>query len=96
MGILSDLFGGQSMYSTDMKSLPREQVRLLVSRSMIRTLDASEESLVEDIIDHARQNGKISLRKIDDLLGSLVYKNKISVHDKKGLMKQFESYFEKQ
>lgn len=96
MGILSDLFGGQSTYSTDMKSLPREQVRLLVSRTKIRTLDASEESLVEDTIDHARQNGKISLRKIDDVLRPLVYKNKISINDKKGIMKQFESYFEKQ
>jgi hypothetical protein len=95
MGIFSYLFGTRSTYSVDMKSLPREQIRLLVSRSRVRTLDADEEEIVEKIIEQARSGGKISLRKIDDALRLLVGKNKISINDKQGLMKQFETYFEK-
>ena len=95
MGFLSDLLGTSSTYSADMKSLSREQIRLLVSRSKVRTLDAKEEVLVEEVIEKTKVSGRTSLRKIDEQLRSLVSKNAISIHDKLGVMKQFEQYFEK-
>ncbi|PIR03164.1 MAG: hypothetical protein COV60_01820 [Candidatus Magasanikbacteria bacterium CG11_big_fil_rev_8_21_14_0_20_43_7] len=94
MGFFSYLFGTESAYSADMKSLPRDAIRVIVSRGVIRTLDQKEEFLVEDAIDRARRDGKISLQKIDTLLRSLVNQHKISVNDKQGILMQFQQYFE--
>ncbi len=96
MGIFSEIFGTQSKYSSDTKSLTREQIRVLVSRVRVRTLDSVEELLIEEAIDSARVSGKVSLRKIDEALLALVSKNKISINDKRGVQKQFVTFFEKQ
>ncbi|PIR76076.1 MAG: hypothetical protein COU32_03930 [Candidatus Magasanikbacteria bacterium CG10_big_fil_rev_8_21_14_0_10_42_10] len=94
MGFFDYVFGTHATYSADMKSVSREHIRLLVSQSRVRTLDSEEEYVVEDALDGARQDGKISLRKIDMILRSLVSKQIISVNDKKGVLTQFEHYFE--
>jgi len=77
-----------------MKSLSREQIRLYVSQSRVRTLNSREEEAIEHALDTARQNGNISLRKIDKTLQSLVSKKIISINDKNGLMTMFTQYFE--
>ncbi len=95
MGILGDLFGTQSKYSSELRSLPREDIRVVVSRSQVRTLNAKEETLIEDAIESERNNGRISMRKIDEILRAFVSKNDISINDKAGVLKQFDAYFEK-
>ncbi len=89
------LFGPTSSYSQDQKNLSRREIRDLVSRSKIRTLDADEESLVEETIDKARGgNGRISLAQIDLALRGLMNSKKISPSDKKSLMNRFASHLE--
>ncbi len=95
MGLFSEIFGMQSKYSTNLKSLSREQLLLLVSRVQVRTLTSEEEQLIEEAIEKVRVDGKVSLRKIDQALRSLVNKKKISIHDKQGVMKQLVNFFEK-
>lgn len=94
MGIINNLFGTGSTYSPDLKSLPREKIRIIISRSSIRTLDSDEEIMIENAIEQARVGGKISLRKIDNLLCSFVNRRKISINDKEGVLKQFKIYFD--
>lgn len=95
MGFFSYLFGAQSMYSSEPKNISREQIRILVSRTRVSSLNATEELLIEEAIDAARNNGRISMKKLNETLRSLVRTNKISDNDKTGVLKQFEMYFEK-
>jgi len=77
-----------------MKSLSNEQIRVFVSQSRVRTLNSHEEEAIERALGDARQNGKISLRKIDKTLQSLVSKRTISINDKNGMMTVLKQYFE--
>ncbi|EKD67543.1 MAG: hypothetical protein ACD_48C00348G0001 [uncultured bacterium] len=88
------IFGSNGSYSSDMKSLSREQIHLFVSQYQIQTLSIHEEKAIEDALDHARQQGKISLRKIDSTLQSLVSTRTISINDKQGVFAVFRQYFE--
>lgn len=83
------------MYSSEPKNISREQIRILVSRTRVSSLNATEELLIEEAIDAARNNGRISMKKLNETLRSLVRTNKISDNDKTGVLKQFEMYFEK-
>lgn len=95
MGFFESLFGVQSRYSTEQKSLTRQQIDLLVSQSRVRTLDQREEDRVEAAIEQARQGGKISLRKIEKTLHRLTRSHVISINDERALMTIFETFFAK-
>jgi len=95
MGIFSYLFGTDSVYSSEPKSLPSEQIRLIVSQAKTRTLTQKEEKKIEEALDAGRNSGRISMRKIDTILRTLVSSHIISLEDKKGVLKQCALYFEK-
>ncbi|MFH1286498.1 MAG: hypothetical protein ABII02_01975 [Candidatus Magasanikbacteria bacterium] len=77
-------------------SVSREEIRRIVSRYNVRSLDAAEERLIEDTIDKRRAgDGRISLFQIDEALRKLVNIYKISDIDRKGIMKVFTDYFTK-
>ena len=95
MGILSYFFGTQSVYSSEPKSLPTEQIRRIVSQAKIRTLSSKEEQIIEEAIQDGRNSGRISMKKIDTILQRLVSTNTISIHDKKGVLAQCALFFEK-
>ncbi|OGH69891.1 MAG: hypothetical protein A3C90_00850 [Candidatus Magasanikbacteria bacterium RIFCSPHIGHO2_02_FULL_51_14] len=96
MGIFDTLFGSPAgNYPQDEKSLSEVEIKKLVSRVHIRTLRQGEEGLVEQAIAARRHgDGKISLRQIYEALTQLKNQGKISVYDRKGLMKMFEEYFQ--
>ncbi|HBB38373.1 MAG: hypothetical protein UV82_C0009G0022 [Candidatus Magasanikbacteria bacterium GW2011_GWD2_43_18] len=94
MGFFDYIFGSNAAYSSEMKAVSREQIRMFVSQSSVRTLDSKEEDAIEDALATARQDGKISLQKVDKTLQSLVSKRVISINDKKGVFTLFEQYFE--
>ena len=76
------------------KPLPERELRLLISHHRNLTLDAAEETLVEEEILKVRHgDGTVSLRQIYDVLQHLYNSKKISISDKKSLMKNFEEYF---
>ena len=90
------LFGYTSSLSRYQKPLKTKEIKKIVSRVSISTLDRKEEELVENEIDKARgSDGKISLRQIEEVLRSLFSKKQISRSDKKKLMEHFEDYFNK-
>ena len=96
MGFFSSLFSSARQYSNQERQLSADRIRVLVSRIKVRTLDTSEERLVEEeIIKRRRGDGKISLHQIDEVLQTLQNKNKISEFDRKGLMKVFVEYYKK-
>jgi hypothetical protein len=86
-------FGRTSKYLQKEKPISVIQIRNLVSRFKIRSLDKDEERLVEELlIARRRGDGKISLRQVEDVLRKLRNQNKISRTDEKGLMKVFVEY----
>jgi len=95
MGIFGSFFGSSSdKYSQKEHPLPEIKIRELVSRIKVRSMDQGEENLVEEEIIKARLgDGKISLRKIDEILRRLVNTNKISITDKKSLIHIFSDYY---
>lgn len=95
MSFFGSVFGSSSYkYSNDQHPLPEREIKLLVSRVKIRTLDQNEEALVEQEIMNARVgDGKISLRQIEEVFRGLYNNRKISINDKKSLIKVFEEYF---
>lgn len=95
MGIFGSMFGSLSgAYSQTEHALSEIKIKELVSRVRISSLSQQEEQIVEqEIIKGRLGDGKISMRKIDEILRKLVNTNKISIHDKKSLMKVFSSYF---
>jgi len=96
MGFFDYFFGSGNTYSPDMKLLSRDDIRIIVSRARVKTLDQKEELAVEEAIDHARLDGRISMKKIDETLRHLVSNRTISINDKKGLLTQFEHHFTSQ
>lgn len=92
MGIFNDIFGGTgSRYSQNERQLSAEEIRSMVSRYRTQSLDAKEETLIEDALIRRRKgNGKISLRQVDEVLRSLEGKKKISQHDRSAIMRIFE------
>lgn len=98
MGFFDILFGSSSSSGYDKREQPvtKEQIQMLVSRAKTRSLDATEERLIEEtIIKRRKGNGKISLRQIDEALGNLEGRGKISAYDRKGVRRVFKTYFEK-
>lgn len=94
MSLFSALFGSGSSYSTVQKSLSREQIRHIVSRSRIQTLSAQEEAAIEEAIDKRRLgDGRISVAQIDEVLGKLEQTGTISINDRKSVIKAFQGHF---
>ena len=82
-------------YSNDEKSLSEIEIKQLVSRTKVKTLDANEEKAVESAISKRRKgDGKISLRQIYEALTLLKSAGRISQYDRTGLMTVFQEYFE--
>lgn len=78
-------------YSQSEKSLTTADIKRLVSRTSIKTLDQSEEGLVEsELIARKGLDGRISMRQIYQVLISLEQRHKISTFDRKKLLKIFE------
>ncbi len=100
MGFFSFLLGTgefkKQKLSIEEVPLSLEEIQKLVSRFKIKSLDAGEEKLVEQAIAYRRLNDrKISLRQIDEILGQLVLKGKISRFDRKSLVSVFDEHFKK-
>ena len=88
MGLFSN---PSDKYSQTEKSLSTVQIKQLVSRVKVNTLDQGEESLVEqELIARKGSNGTISMRQIYDVLNRLENSNNISAFDKKKLLQIFE------
>lgn len=93
MGFFSSFFGG-IQYSQKEHYLTEIEIKKLVSRVHINTLKQDEESLVEEaIIARRHGDGKISLQQIYEVLTQLKNQHKISVQDRKGLMRVFAAHF---
>lgn len=95
MGMFSSLFGSPSdKYSQIERPLSELKIRELVSKSKVISLSQAEEALVEQTLIKARMgNGKISMRKIDQILRKLMNTHKISLQDKQGLIKVFNRHY---
>jgi hypothetical protein len=95
MGFFSTLFGSaSSVYDQHERAITKEQIQQLVSRYKTRSLDAAEEQLIEETLIKRRKNdGKISLRQIDEVLRKLEGQYKISEYDRKGIIDIFQKYF---
>ena len=77
-------------------SLTRDQIKKLVSKYNVRSLDSAEERLIEEaIMDRRRGDGRISLFQINEALCKLKNQYKISDVDRKGVLRVFTDYFEK-
>ena len=89
------LFGSPAdKYSPIEHALSELEIKRLVSRLNVQSLDQNEEELVENLLISRRKgDGKISLRQIYEVLVKLDYQNKISEVDRKGLMAVFEEHF---
>lgn len=98
MSFLSDLFGtlfGGSAYSHADHSLSHEEVRRLISHTHLPSLSQDQVILVEEAILSQRHEGKISLNKINEVLGKMVHSYQISEIDRHAVMKVFKNYFSK-
>ena len=95
MGLFGSLFGSPSAkYSQKEYPLSEIKIKELVSQIKVNSLSSAEERVVEQAIVRGRLgDGKISIRKIDEILRKLVNTRKISIHDKKGLMRVFTRYY---
>ncbi len=98
MSIFSAVFGSKSAYkySNEQKALPEREIKRIVSHHKITSVDADEETLVEQEILSARHgDGKISLRQVHEVLSHLYSTRKISLSDKQALMKTFVDYYKR-
>lgn len=95
MGLFSTLFGSPS-HRYDQREYPLSEleIRKIVSHEHVMSLSQEEQQLVEHEIIKARMgDGKISMRKIYEILTHLANTHKISLVDKKALVTLFEKYF---
>lgn len=87
-------FFSTNKYSTKEHYLSKEEIGRLVSVSQVKSLSQSEERVVEGLLETRRgADGKISLAQINEVLIKLKNQNQISKYDKEGLMRIFESHF---
>ena len=87
------LFGPSVKYSQVEHQLSEFDIKKLVSRYKVKSLDSDEEDSVEQIIIARRHgDGKISLQQIYETLTRMKNKNQISRQDRDGVMKAFEEH----
>src|SRR3989339_1592078 len=95
MSIFGTIFGSTKKYSTQEETLTNEEIKKIVSRLRIRSLDQKEEDLIEQAIAARRQgDGKISLQQIHEVLTKLKNQHSISDNDRRALMEVFTEYLE--
>ena len=88
------LFGPSIKHPIIEHQLSEFDIKKLVSHYKVRSLDSTEEGLVEQtIIARRHGDGKISLQQIYEILTQIKNQNKISRVDKDGLMRVFGEYF---
>ena len=88
------LFGTTIKYSREEKQLSAYDIKRLTSHIKVRSLESSEENIVENaLIARRHGDGKISLEQIYKELTKLKNQNKISRYDRDGLMKVFQEHF---
>ena len=90
MGFFDSYFNSGSKYPKTEHQLSSQKIKELVSHFKVKSLDSTEEGLVEKtLIARRRGDGKISLFQIYEALTKLRNQNKISQVDRDGLMKVF-------
>jgi hypothetical protein len=95
MSIVDYIFGNTSKFPKEEKNLSQRKIKDLVSRSKTKSLDQTEELLVEQVIMKRRRgDGKISLFQINEALTKLKNQNKISKFDMDSLNSVFKNYFD--
>lgn len=95
MGFFQYLFGTNSdQYSREEYSVSAQEIRNLVARTKVKSLDASEEKVVEEALIAGRGvNNRLSVYQIDLILRALQHKKYISINDRKGIIRVFEGFF---
>ena len=92
-----DVLLGIKTYSTTQKLLSSEEIEQLVAQSSVSSLTRQEALIVEHAIEERRLgDGRISLSQIDETLRRLERQKKISINDRRALMKIFENFFQKE
>lgn len=90
-----DVLLGIKTYPTTQKLLSEEEIEDLVSISSISSLTSQEAKTVQHAIAERRLgDGRISLSQIDETLRSLERQKKMSINDRRALMKIFEKFFQ--
>jgi len=93
MGILSDMFGMGKTYSSKPKQITSSTIQSLVSKGNVRSVDYKEEPVIEAALIAARNGGALSMQNVYKTLQKLEANKKISKHDRQGIMKVFQTYF---
>lgn len=87
--------GPSDKYSQEEKYITEDTIQKLVSTLHVRSLDQSEERLVEgELLKKRGSDGKISMRQVYDVLNRLEDAHKISPTDKKRLLEILEDELE--
>jgi len=95
MGFFSYVFGPITTGFSRRHTLSREDAELLISKFKVNTLTDDEVEIIKDAIVDSRVDGKISLKKIDELLVVLVRNNRISENDRRGVYRVLKEHFKK-
>lgn len=96
MSLFSLFSGSSSKYSPDRHPVSREEILHFFRNHHWSSVSVSEEGLIEDALVSARDSsGKISLRKVYEVLKRLEDKGKISINDRKILMRDLSDYLNK-
>lgn len=95
MGLFDLFFSSGAKYPQNEYYLTEKEIRALVSKIHVKSLEQGEERAVEDaIVARRRGDGKIALRHIYEALLHLQYQKKISKWDREKLMEAFQKFFE--
>jgi hypothetical protein len=90
---LFSFFSSSAKYSQERHFISHEEIEHFFRGKHWSSVSEDEEDLVKAGILSARDgNGKISLRRVYEVLKSFEYKHKISPADRKILMRDLESY----
>lgn len=97
MGFFSSLFGTSSSaynLSNVEHELTQQEIKLLISKSYISTLDKGQEMMIEEaIMARRRGDGHISVRQVNEVLLQLQNQHKISQYDRQGVVRVVQDFF---
>lgn len=83
-----------NMFSQKMKYISSAEIKFFFNKYKWSSVNNSEEDLVESAILSGRNNsGRISLRKVYNILKKLENKRKISQIDRKVILNEWKTYF---
>ena len=90
------LFGSPSdKYPPDLHPVSEYDIKQLVTEEHAHTLNQAQVEQVRSAITSSRQDGRISLRKIYELLEHMVLRYEISKFDRDAVLSLFQNYFTK-